>query len=506
MSQSAPNELLNLRCGELAARIQHSLWQQFNLLVIGLVIVLASLWIFDFPNIGALIMILIGSLAPIVAWIRAKQPGLPLVALVGLQTLFVFATPIATQNPTLARYTSAEVFSAGVEVCVFGLGLVIAWQIAMSRHAQNDKSRSYTTLNFIQLDRPAMLSKLGLTLLGSSTLYQLLLSFETIYQIYDSLPQGIGPIIRTVFDGAALAGCLIGSYAVGAGAMKHAQAAGFWALVTILCLLKISSLLLSGAAPVIAGVCLGYVIGAHRLPTAFVVATTLVMGFLNLSKFEMRAKHWNEYGQTTGVNLIDMPDRFAQWLQMSVDVLNHNHTATYEEEQRGQQLTDRLNNLQNLLYAQGAIEHGGCPLLLGDTYTLIPKLLIPRVLWPQKPRTHEGQVILNVHFGRQSLDATFTTYVAWGLLAEAYGNFGSIWGPLLCGLFLGAVAGIVERWIRPYPITSLEAFLFLIIAANFSLSFEMVASVWVTSVFQMIVALILCVLPFARRQPVPKAA
>jgi hypothetical protein len=428
------------------------------------------------------------------------------VALVGMQTLFIFAVPIATENPTLERYTSSEIFAASMEVFVYCVGLALAWQIATARRSSDRPPSQYTTLDFIRLDRPAMLSKLALALLGANTVYQLLLSFDTIFQLYDQLPKGIGSIIRTVFDGAGLAGCLIGGYAAGAGAMKYAQSAGFWAMVTLLCLLKVSSLLISGAAPIVAGVCLGYVIGAHRLPTVFVVATTLVTGFLNLSKFEMRAKHWGEYGQTTGVSFIEMPARFTEWTQMSIAVLNHNHTATFEEEQRGQQLTDRLNNLQNLLYAQSAIEHGGAPLLMGDTYTLIPKLLIPRVLWPQKPRTHEGQVMLNVHFGRQSLDATFTTYVAWGLLAEAYGNFGSLWGPLVCGLFLGAIAGLVERWIRPYPITSLEAFFFLIIAANFSLSFEMVASVWVTSVFQMIVALILCVVPFAKRQPIGRPA
>lgn len=55
---------------------------------------------------------------------------------------------------------------------------------------------------------------------------------------------------------------------------------------------------------------------------------------------------------------------------------------------------------------------------------------------------------------------------------------------------------------RPYPITSLEAFFLLILAVHFSLSFEMVASVWITSVFQMVIALLVCVTPFAVRRAI----
>ena len=130
----------------------------------------------------------------------------------------------------------------------------------------------------------------------------------------------------------------------------------------------------------------------------------------------------------------------------------------------------------------------------------MPKLLIPRILWPQKPRSHEGQVLLNVHFGRQRLQDTFTTYIAWGLLAEAYANFGAVWGALICGAVLGGVAGRIEGWVRHFPLTSLQTFFFLIIAVNFGLSFEMVASVWITSVFQMVMALLICVVPFAERR------
>jgi hypothetical protein len=67
---------------------------------------------------------------------------------------------------------------------------------------------------------------------------------------------------------------------------------------------------------------------------------------------------------------------------------------------------------------------------------MIPALLVPRIFWEDKPRTHMGQMILNYHYGRQaSVRDIFSTFIAWGLLPEAVGNFGIILGSLGVGLW-----------------------------------------------------------------------
>jgi hypothetical protein len=126
-------------------------------------------------------------------------------------------------------------------------------------------------------------------------------------------------------------------------------------------------------------------------------------------------------------------------------------------------------------------------------------LLVPRVLWPDKPRGHEGQVLLNVHFGRQDEDSTLTTYIAWGLLPEAYGNF----GPIAGSIFLGGCLGFLFAWIENVSarklIVSMEGFLLISALMNMMNSFEMVASILVTSTFQSMVVIVLASAPFVRR-------
>jgi hypothetical protein len=121
------------------------------------------------------------------------------------------------------------------------------------------------------------------------------------------------------------------------------------------------------------------------------------------------------------------------------------------------------------------------------------------MFWPNKPRTHEGQILLNVHFGRQDLEATFQTYIAWGLLPEAYGNFGPKTGAIALGIFLGLCFAWVENFTARKLLLSLEGFISFTILLGLMGSFEMVASVLVTSIFQSVVVLVIACFPFVER-------
>jgi hypothetical protein len=110
--------------------------------------------------------------------------------------------------------------------------------------------------------------------------------------------------------------------------------------------------------------------------------------------------------------------------------------------------------------------------------------------------------MLNVHFGRQSRADSFTTYIAWGLLPEAYGNFGSTWGAVILGVVLGGLFAWLENLTASKPLLSLEGMVTFALFIGLASSFEMVSSVLITSLFQSVVTIALACFPFVQRMTV----
>jgi hypothetical protein len=243
------------------------------------------------------------------------------------------------------------------------------------------------------------------------------------------------------------------------------------------------------------------------VPWRYLVIAMMVLSFLNMGKTTMRERHWgNEYEPTNQNGLVQLSNNFAEWINVSFDALVENNTggkpgsgANVGTAGKNQTLLDRIDNLQNLLFVIDAIDTDHVKPLHGATYALIPPLLVPRIFWPDKPRSHEGQVLLNVHFGRQDLNSTFATYIAWGLLPEAYGNFGAVAGSIVLGIFLGFAFAWVENYTARKLVMSTEGFLSLSLLMNIMNSFEMVASVLVTAIFQSFIIIIVASMPFVRR-------
>jgi hypothetical protein len=139
----------------------------------------------------------------------------------------------------------------------------------------------------------------------------------------------------------------------------------------------------------------------------------------------------------------------------------------------------------------------------GATYTIIPRLLVPRLFDPDKPDSHQGTSMLNVQFGLQSEEDTQGTTIGWGLLNEAYGNFG-IAGVALIGGVLGLLFAFVGRLTAGAPVMSLENMIGVTFAA-ISIQSEFTMAIFATVLFQSLVVLVL-VVPFLEKRRADPAA
>jgi hypothetical protein len=486
--------------GDLAAKLRTKIHRYVSLGLLGCGGI--SLWLYMTDRLGSVAFLIVatGSLAPLLVWARQRKPGLPLAGLMGMQTLAIYGVPLVAQNPDILQFSSEEVVRASLEVGLFGVAIAGGWLFATQGGGRR-RSRTYWRFAMLRDANPERTARLAPALLGLGVLFHL----ANILGLLGVLPSGLFPVARTLADAASVGGGVLGGYFIGHRILKASGAVIFWLLLTFHCLLTAANYTLFPSVSLLISVFVGMFVGGGRLP--IVVSTIIVsaFAFFNLSKFEMRARYWEPGAAYARQSLSDLPGRYQEWYHLSYDML----TQPKDEFAGGrgghveQKLSNRINNLINLLIAQDAVEHRGIEPLHGETYAIIPALLIPRLFWPEKPRTHEGMVLLNVHFGRQTRAESLVTYISWGLLPEAYGNFGPYFGALICGAVLGYAMGWLEHWARPFPLTSLEALVFFLLVVQFGTSFELVASVWLTSIFQMLVAVAAGTYLFVEKVPLP---
>ncbi|HVU23843.1 MAG TPA: hypothetical protein VHE13_06930 [Opitutus sp.] len=489
--------------GDLAAsvrRLLSRLWMPLVILSVGDVGLLAYS-----RNAGtiAFAFIALGTLVIFGVW-RRQGIGLPLLPLVGAQHLLVYGLPIVTYHSVVHEYPQQFVTDAGAEVLAFSCAATVGWLIAM-RTFRPSLPISYALPDF-QHQGSEKLKRLGLGLIAVATAYQVAEKANLLGFLFSLLPAGSVSLLVPVVTGASACGFFLMALFVGSHQINHTQRILFWGLLVVSTTVSASGFLLSAATTMIAAVLIGLFWGTGRIPWRYLIIVFLILSFFSVGKFTMRGRYWDFDGQMVehANDFSRMPVVYAEWTVASFEALT---TPVPDEAQitkqasteNRQTLLDRINNLQNLLFVIDAIKVDHIAPLEGATYKVIPPLLVPRILWPDKPRSHEGQVMLNVHFGRQDINSTYKTYVAWGLIPEAYGNFGAFAGSIIIGVAMGVVFAGLENLSARKLLLSLEGFVCFAILLGFAGAFEMVASVLITTLFQQIVPIIVACLPFLRR-------
>jgi hypothetical protein len=437
----------------------------------------------------AFFMMLLPTLLGLWLWTKSPRTGLPFLPLFLIQQAFVYALPLVVGNETLIDVGSSVITTAGLGVGIFLICLLGGWRLAVFSGTSKPSKA-----NIVLPGRGAAVERcltLAFALLGLSLAFELAVRAGVIFKVLPTPLHGMLPIIRIAAGAAGILGAFFGGLAVG-DYPEYARRWIYWALLLSIFFLSVGDVLISAASALVISAVLGLALGKQRVPFGFLLVALGLVGFLNQGKFDMRARYWSGEGNFSGISLRGLPAFYGEWAAASAGRLFGSETpggtVVTADGDNGQSIFDRVNNMQNMVFVLRALESPENLLLMGQTYSLIPALFIPRFLWAEKPRTHEGQILLNLHFGRQmNVEQTERTFIAWGLLPEAVGNFGSWFGPPLLGLFLGVVMGWLERISRAKRLFSVEGMVLgglLLITVG---SYEMVASVLLTSIFQFLV-------------------
>lgn len=416
---------------------------------------------------------------------RQESGGLPVFPLYALLQALTFSSPLFSAEIAADRrvVVSPELLGSCVlPVLLWFVALWLGWEATPSQLGRRRPARALTD----GLRNPGSLPHWSLALAWG---LQQLLSSPLYWQLPSGVSQGLLTPTRTVINLAIITGAFTGAYAWSQGRLPRPW---LWlGLFSVLLVGALSSLLLSSLQGMFFAALLGIWLGRSRQALPITLAGLLLLAFFHLGKEPMREMYWGG-----GARMPSNPLALVQqWTAVSLSNLTSNN-----DEESGNLFTARFNNLQNLLYVQQELA-SGTPPLGGDSLSVIPQILVPRILNTQRLRSHEGQVRLNLHFGRQrNIEDTERAYIAWGFLAEGVGNFGAVVGPLVMGMATGFLLRITTTIGTNQLILSAPGLLSFALTVFWLTSYEMAASTFVAAIVQIIVVVLLVGWWFDRTQ------
>lgn len=412
----------------------------------------------------------------LVLWARQRRGSLPILPLVLMMQGLVFASPLLAgalkPDSTMQAITPAHLQACSQDLLLWFIALPVGWAMVPPQLGQLRPGPAFSDA----LDRIGGLPTL---LVSGALAINLILGSSFYWQSLGYNGNIILSPLRTLASVMLMVGSFTGAYA---WSRRRLRQSGLWLLAMILLALQgLSSLLLSGIQLQALATMAGLWLGQSRRLVPFALGLLLFVSLLQAGKVDIRERYWA--GDQIPFQKSVQPAPFTlmqEWLKASLNPRKPSDSL----------LGQRLNGITNLVFVEDALQRG-LPTLNGASYGVIPQTLVPRVFDPRKGRSQEGQVMLNLHFGRQRtrLD-TERAYIAWGFLPEAIGNFGPVHGPLLVGVIVGGLIRLSENIGRGQRLLSTPGLVCVTLMFAWVTAYESVASTSVAAIFQNVVVVL----------------
>lgn len=428
----------------------------------------------------AYFVILTACLIPFGLWSYEKSYGMPLYpCFCGFQFL-TFGVPLITRHVGVFSFTAEQQLSAALAISISLCVGTLCWRAVTSK----------------QISPPNAYLKIkvegGETLLMGIMFIALLFNVNSLFQ-WVPIPWRYLSLLQPFCNGLSTLAAFILAYRIGSEkSSKLVQVLFLFCLISNTIILN-TGLYLFLALPSLALALGGYALGKHKIPWASAVLVVGVTYFLHAGKNEMRVRYWDTDKIVAVKTVGDIIPFYQYWSDASFREL-----SKPKDEDSSSTLLERNCLLHLTMFMQESITNG-LPFMFGESYVIIPQLLVPRILNPEKLWSLEGTTRINIHFGLQTREDTLTTTIGWGLLNEGYANFG-IWGMIgvcsVLGLFLGKVGHLTSG----FSVFSSRV-LFAIMILSVAIQTENTAGVFITTIFQTAVALAIFSFVFMKKLP-----
>ena len=407
------------------------------------------------------------SLIPALLWARRPHTAFPMFQTFMMTGLNSFAIPLLSGHELLNRYPVESISAAAWGVILFQVCAVGAYRLTTAR----PRTTHWWTHPLFE-GRVHQYLRAGM---GLTTLYAGVAAFS------DWIPGEVSSVLRAVCFGIGTLCTFLLSRAWGTGELNRNDRTFFVLTLTLQAIFLFSTLFLVGGLSLLVLALLGYVSGGKKLPLIACAVIFACMAVLHNGKSAMRLKYWENQEPRPG--LLELPAFLIEWAGHGLA----------PEEIRGvdtvasRKLIERTSLLHMLTLVVDSTP-ARQPYLNGETYGHIIPQLIPRLFWSEKPLGHVSTHRLAVYYGLQDEESTTKTTIGFGVVVEAYANFGFIGMALLGGL-IGVCTKLAGTWTRHSPIISYPG-LFMILLMAWSFQIELPMSAWISSLYQATLAVL----------------
>lgn len=416
---------------------------------------------------GTLIFFL--GLWPAISWVKKGGEGFPAFQVLGLAFVPTQAIPLFTKTDELSLFAESTITTSCFQVVCFQLALIAGYAVIRQRPV---RSRFWTD-EILGRRAPRTLT-LGISL---ATLYLFITTF------FIPPPVGLAGPLRAATAGITMVSAYILGNLMSAGAISGRERRVLVANIVIQATIFASSLILVQAMSLVVVAILGYCSKVRKIPWGVILLAFAIAAVLHNGKSSMRDRYWTTETRHQP-SLTELPGFFSEWIGLGLNPPNEDTTNSTAK------MTNKLLRRASLFQMLCLVNERTLAdqYLRGRTYVDIPAQFVPRVLWSGKPSVHVSTSILGIHFGLQDENATQTTTIGFGYLAEAVANFGMA-GAIALGLLLGGA--IKAAWSKTRASSLLSpAGLLMIVLTAWCFETGQTLSVWISSFYQAVVCIL----------------
>jgi hypothetical protein len=408
--------------------------------------------------------IIVLAMLPSLMWAQRTTHEFPVFEVFMLTGINIYALPLLNGQSELQAYSESVVEQAAAVVLFFQIIAIVTHLAVRGR----PRTTPFWAEEVISRDTGRYLGHA----LVLTTIYTGIATFS------DLIPGDLGAPLRAVFYGLGIISTFIQGRRWGQNDLSYQEKISFIINLALQVVFNFATLYLIAGISIIVLALLGYVSGGKRPPIVAMVITLPLIALLHNGKTAMREKYWGKEA-TFAPTLSDLPGFFTEWIQDGLDL--HQKTSLTTK------LIERTSLFQIICLVVDSTPDR-LPYLDGLTYGQIPGQFVPRFFWAEKPVAHISTYTLSIYYGLQRSEDTMKTTIAFGLLAEAYANFG-FYGAGILGAVFAFGFKKYGMWASQSPILSCAGLLLVLLMA-WSFQTELTLSIWLSSLFQATVAVL----------------